>query len=142
MGLQHSCSRFLFIQEEYEFPEWSNTKYHTSCSEVSCILGVNLTDADLVEYLEQLAATDGSSTMPQAVHRVLNYKACRKGAIMFGDTLLPSKCSLIVEELRKTSLCFPIATLMKNRDVKSWHGLRREDINLERAMQRLDSARG
>ncbi|GAB2231956.1 hypothetical protein Drorol1_Dr00010975 [Drosera rotundifolia] len=128
---------------------------------VPCILGVNLTDADLVEYLEQLAATDGSSTMPQAVLRVLNYKACR-GAIMFGDTLLPSECSLIVEELRKTSLCFQcahgrpttaplinlevlhkqIATLMKNRDVKSWHGLRREDINLERAMQRLDSARG
>ncbi|KAL9249882.1 DNA mismatch repair protein MLH3-like protein [Drosera capensis] len=106
-------------------------------------------------------ATDGSSTMPQAVLRVLNYKACR-GAIMFGDTLLPSECSLIVEELRKTSLCFQcahgrpttaplinlevlhkqIATLTKNRDVKSWHGLRREDINLERAMQRLDSAKG
>ncbi|KAG5623182.1 hypothetical protein H5410_008400 [Solanum commersonii] len=28
-------------------------------------------------------------------------------AIMFGDALLPSKCSLIVEELMQTSLCFP-----------------------------------
>ena len=31
------------------------------------------------------------------------------GAIMFGDTLLPSECSLIVEELKRTSLCFQVS---------------------------------
>ncbi|CAL5429679.1 unnamed protein product [Camellia sinensis] len=60
---------------------------------------------NLLEFLQQLADTDGSSTIPPSVHRVLNSKACR-GAIMFGDTLLPSECSLIVEELKQTSLCF------------------------------------
>lgn len=31
-----------------------------------------------------------------------------EGAIMFGDSLLPSECSLIVEELKQTSLCFQV----------------------------------
>ncbi|GAB2282899.1 hypothetical protein Dimus_017434 [Dionaea muscipula] len=127
---------------------------------VPCILNVNLTDTDLLEYLEQLAATDGSSTMPPAVIRILNYKACR-GAIMFGDTLLPSECSLIIEELKQTSLCFQcahgrpttaplvnlevlhnqLATLrLKNGNMQSWHGLSRQDIDLKRAKQRLDTA--
>nr|GMC93264.1 DNA mismatch repair protein MLH3-like isoform X1 [Ipomoea batatas] len=70
--------------------------------------GVNLSDVDLLEFLQQLADTDGSSTVPPSVHRVLNNKACR-GAIMFGDALLPSECSLIVEELKQTSLCFQCA---------------------------------
>lgn len=28
---------------------------------------------------------------------------------MFGDALLPSECSLIVEELKQTSLCFQVS---------------------------------
>ncbi|XP_074584609.1 DNA mismatch repair protein MLH3-like isoform X2 [Curcuma longa] len=72
---------------------------------VPCILGINLTDKDLLEYIEQLVETDGSSSLPPSVLRILNSKACR-GAIMFGDSLLPSECSLIVEELKATSLCF------------------------------------
>ncbi|XWS42239.1 hypothetical protein CRYUN_Cryun17cG0151000 [Craigia yunnanensis] len=44
---------------------------------VPCILGVNLSDVDLLEFLHQLADTDGSSTMPQSVSRILNFKACR-----------------------------------------------------------------
>ncbi|XP_039064922.1 DNA mismatch repair protein MLH3-like isoform X2 [Hibiscus syriacus] len=75
---------------------------------VPCILGVNLSDVDLLEFLHQLADTDGSSTMPPSVSRILNCKACR-GAIMFGDSLLPSECSLIVEELKQTSLCFQVS---------------------------------
>lgn len=31
-----------------------------------------------------------------------------EGAIMFGDSLLPSECSIVVEELKKTSLCFQV----------------------------------
>lgn len=31
------------------------------------------------------------------------------GAIMFGDPLLPSECSLILEELKATSLCFQVS---------------------------------
>ncbi|KAI3947810.1 hypothetical protein MKX01_034475 [Papaver californicum] len=127
---------------------------------VPCILGVNLSDKDLLEFLEQLYDTDGSSTMPPSVLRVLNFKACR-GAIMFGDALLPSECSLIVEELKQTSLCFqcahgrpttaPLVNLgalhrqitnlrswSKNSD-EVWHGLHRHRPSLERATERLSS---
>ncbi|XP_020554294.1 DNA mismatch repair protein MLH3 isoform X2 [Sesamum indicum] len=123
---------------------------------VPCILGVNLTDIDLLEFLQQLADTDGSSTIPPSVHRVLNNKACR-GAIMFGDTLLPSECSLIVEELKRTSLCFQCAhgrpttvplvslDLLHNKIAKlgsheSWHGLCQHELSLNRSVQRLRSA--
>lgn len=128
---------------------------------VPCVLGINLSDKDLVEFLEQLAETDGTSTMPPAVLRILNFKACR-GAIMFGDSLLPSECSLIVEELKATSLCFqcahgrpttvPLVNLealhkqlsklrLQNGDLgEQWHGLRRHKPSLERAKQRLSSA--
>uniref|UniRef100_A0A5B7BWE8 Putative DNA mismatch repair protein MLH3 isoform X1 n=2 Tax=Davidia involucrata TaxID=16924 RepID=A0A5B7BWE8_DAVIN len=131
---------------------------------VPCILGVNLTDIDLLEFLQQLADTDGSSTIPPSVLRVLNFKACR-GAIMFGDPLLPSECSLIVEELKHTSLCFqcahgrpttaPLVNLgaLHKQIAKLgswnggsnklwWHGLRRHELSLERSKQRLSSARG
>ncbi|CAL5326570.1 unnamed protein product [Camellia sinensis] len=123
----------------------------------------NLTDVDLLEFLQQLADTDGSSTIPPSVHRVLNSKACR-GAIMFGDTLLPSECSLIVEELKQTSLCFqcahgrpttvPLVTLealhkqiaklglWNGGSNELWHGLHQHVPSLERAAQRLSSARG
>ncbi|GAB4847629.1 hypothetical protein Ancab_026690 [Ancistrocladus abbreviatus] len=130
---------------------------------VPCILGVRLSDKDLLEYLQQLADTDGSSTTPPAVLRVLNFKACR-GAIMFGDALLPSECSLIVDELKQTSLCFqcahgrpttvPLVNLdaLKKQIIKfglqngdsneTWHGLCRREINLKRSEQRLNSTRG
>ncbi|XP_038997803.1 DNA mismatch repair protein MLH3-like [Hibiscus syriacus] len=45
--------------------------------QVPCILGVNLSDVDLLEILHQLADTDVSSTMPPSVSRILNCKACR-----------------------------------------------------------------
>ncbi|KAJ8427830.1 hypothetical protein Cgig2_001641 [Carnegiea gigantea] len=134
---------------------------HLSLLAVPCILGVDLSDADLLEFLEQLADTDGSSTIPPAILRILNYKACR-GAIMFGDKLLPSECNLIVEELKHTSLCFqcahgrPTTVPLVNLEAlhKSiaqlgswhegsenlWHGLCRREINLERAKRRLDVA--
>ncbi|GMI86304.1 MUTL protein homolog 3 [Hibiscus trionum] len=130
---------------------------------VPCILGVNLSDTDLLEFLHQLADTDGSSTMPPSVSRILNCKACR-GAIMFGDSLLPSECSLIVEELKQTSLCFqcahgrpttaPIVNLealhrqiamMQVRDDEPrelWHGLYRQRVSLERASLRLRATDG
>ncbi|GAV83033.1 MutL_C domain-containing protein/HATPase_c_3 domain-containing protein [Cephalotus follicularis] len=125
---------------------------------VPCILGVNLSDLDLLEYLQQLADTDGSSTLPPSVLRILNYKACR-GAIMFGDSLMPSECSLIVDELKQTSLCFqcahgrpttvPLVNLealhkqiaklgvLDDGSSELWHGLRRNKPTLERAAQRL-----
>ncbi|XP_055803099.1 DNA mismatch repair protein MLH3-like isoform X3 [Solanum dulcamara] len=128
---------------------------------VPCILGVNLTDVDLLEFLQQLADTDGSSIVPPSVNRVLNNKACRS-AIMFGDALLPSECSLIVEELKQTSLCFqcahgrPTTVPLVNMGAlheqiaklgswsrgspEAWHGLHRHEINLERAAKRLRSA--
>ncbi|KAM7257724.1 hypothetical protein ACFE04_013465 [Oxalis oulophora] len=128
---------------------------------VPCVLGVNLSDSDLQEFLQQLADTDGSSTIPPSVIRVLNSKACR-GAIMFGDSLLPSECSLIVEELKQTTLCFQcahgrptsapivnlealheeIAKLQATLDDDSWHGLRQHEPSLERAAQRLSASRG
>ncbi|XP_049932102.1 DNA mismatch repair protein MLH3 isoform X2 [Nymphaea colorata] len=129
---------------------------------VPCILGINLSDKDLLEFLDQLVDTDGSSSIPPAVLRILNYKACR-GAIMFGDTLLPSECSLIVDELKRTSLCFqcahgrPTTVPLVNLEAlheqlnrlnssgsgatESWHGLRRYEPSLERAKARLAAAR-
>ncbi|XP_010548206.1 PREDICTED: DNA mismatch repair protein MLH3 [Tarenaya hassleriana] len=124
---------------------------------VPCILGVNLSEDDLSEFLQQLADTDGSSTIPPSVLRVLNSKACR-GAIMFGDSLLPSECSLIVEELKQTSLCFqcahgrpttvPLVNLKalhkqvaKLSPNQAWHGLQREVIALGRAKARLNASR-
>ncbi|XP_074378948.1 DNA mismatch repair protein MLH3 isoform X3 [Apium graveolens] len=129
---------------------------------VPCILGVSLTYGDLLEFLQQLSDTDGSSAVPPAVLRVLNFKACR-GAIMFGDVLLPSECSLIVEELKQTSLCFqcahgrpttvPLVNLellrkqilklgLRSSSNELWQGLRRHEVSLQRAAQRLDAARG
>ncbi|KAL6555855.1 hypothetical protein OROHE_007129 [Orobanche hederae] len=124
---------------------------------VPCILGVSLTDIDLLEFLQQLSDTDGSSTIPSSIHRVLNNKACR-GAIMFGDTLLPSECSLIVDELKRTSLCFQCAhgrpttvplvnlDLLHNRianlgSPQPWHGLcQNNKPSLEHIFQHLSSA--
>ncbi|KAH1224138.1 DNA mismatch repair protein MLH3 [Glycine max] len=124
---------------------------------------LKLNDVDLLEFLQQVADTDGSSTMPPSVLRVLNLKACR-GAIMFGDSLLPSECSFIVEELKHTSLCFQCAhgrpatvplvnlealhnqiarlRLMNECSSDECHGLRRHTVRVERAAQRLNSARG
>ncbi|MBA0793697.1 hypothetical protein Gohar_018084 [Gossypium harknessii] len=81
---------------------------------------------------------------------------------MFGDSLLPSECSLIVEELKQTSLCFqcahgrpttaPLVNLealhgqiakMQVRDDEGrelWHGLCRQGVSLERASLRLRAA--
>ncbi|KAL4287137.1 hypothetical protein AHAS_Ahas19G0156100 [Arachis hypogaea] len=41
-------------------------------AKLPCILGVNLNDVNLLEFLLQFADTDGSSTMPPSVIRVLN----------------------------------------------------------------------
>uniref|UniRef100_A0A1J3I7S4 DNA mismatch repair protein MLH3 n=1 Tax=Noccaea caerulescens TaxID=107243 RepID=A0A1J3I7S4_NOCCA len=124
---------------------------------VPCIMGVNLSDVDLLEFLQQLADTDGSSTIPPSVLRVLNSKACR-GAIMFGDSLLPSECSLIIDGLKQTSLCFqcahgrpttvPVVNLKalhkqiaKLGSRQLWHGFQRREITLDRAKSRLDEAK-
>ncbi|CAN6211363.1 unnamed protein product [Urochloa humidicola] len=129
---------------------------------VPCILGVNLTGKDLMEFIQQLDETDGSSAMPPAVLRILNFKACR-GAIMFGDPLLPSECCLIIEELKETSLCFqcahgrpttvPIVNLaslhdelarhqmLSGRQAETWHGLTHQGPSLERAQMRLKQLR-
>ncbi|KAL5201189.1 hypothetical protein ABZP36_035543 [Zizania latifolia] len=129
---------------------------------VPCILGVNLTGKDLMDFIQQLDETDGSSAVPPAVIRILNFKACR-GAIMFGDPLLPSECSLIIEELKATSLCFqcahgrpttvPIVNIASLRDelgklemvsrrqAETWHGLSHHGPSLERARTRLKELR-
>ncbi|XP_057958791.1 DNA mismatch repair protein MLH3 isoform X2 [Malania oleifera] len=129
---------------------------------VPCILGVNLSDVDLLEFLQQLSDTDGSSTMPPSILRVLNLKACR-GAIMFGDALLPSECSLLLDELKRTSLCFqcahgrPTTAPLVNLEAlhkeiaklgsnvgssEPWHGLQQHPPSLKRAAQRLKMSRG
>ena len=101
--------------------------FHLNYMQVPCILGVNLSDGDLLEFLQQviltlsghmtappfsssllsilqviisnssclycnlqLSDTDGSSTLPPSVLRVLNYKACR------GKCLSHWKCPLLV----------------------------------------------
>lgn len=84
---------------------------------------------------------------------------------MFGDSLLPSECSLIVEELKQTSLCFQCAhgrpttvplvnlealhkqikeleILGKSGSNGRWNGLGRHKLSIERMLQRLGSAEG
>ncbi|ONM23354.1 MUTL protein homolog 3 [Zea mays] len=100
--------------------------------------------------------------MPPAVLRILNFKACR-GAIMFGDPLLPSECCLIIEELKATSLCFQCAhgrpttvpilniaslhdelarlQMLSGRKAETWHGLGHHEPSLERAHMRLERLR-
>ncbi|WVZ62846.1 hypothetical protein U9M48_012542 [Paspalum notatum var. saurae] len=112
--------------------------------------------------LVSLDETDGSSAIPPAVIRILNFKACR-GAIMFGDPLLPSECCLIIEELKATSLCFQCAhgrpttvpivnvaslhdalqrlQMLSGSQVETWHGLEHHRPNLERAQMRLKQLR-
>ncbi|PWZ38448.1 hypothetical protein Zm00014a_038171 [Zea mays] len=112
--------------------------------------------------LVALDETDGSSDMPPAVLRILNFKACR-GAIMFGDPLLPSECCLIIEELKATSLCFQCAhgrpttvpilniaslhdelarlQMLSGRKAETWHGLGHHEPSLERAHMRLERLR-
>uniref|UniRef100_A0A0E0IND2 MutL C-terminal dimerisation domain-containing protein n=1 Tax=Oryza nivara TaxID=4536 RepID=A0A0E0IND2_ORYNI len=129
---------------------------------VPCILGVTLPGKDLMDFIQQLDDTDGSSAIPPAVIRILNFKACR-GAIMFGDPLLPSECSLIIEELKATSLCFqcahgrpttvPIVNVaslrgelarlgaVNGRQEETWHGLSHHGPSLERARTRLRELR-
>ncbi|XP_023157456.1 DNA mismatch repair protein MLH3 isoform X3 [Zea mays] len=129
---------------------------------VPCIFGVKLTGKDLMEFIWQLDETDGSSDMPPAVLRILNFKACR-GAIMFGDPLLPSECCLIIEELKATSLCFQCAhgrpttvpilniaslhdelarlQMLSGRKAETWHGLGHHEPSLERAHMRLERLR-
>lgn len=43
-----------------------------------------------------------------------------EGAIMFGDSLLPSECSIIVEELKKTSLCFQVWDDLQSHQIEVW----------------------
>jgi len=131
-------------------------------TQVPCILGVNLTGKDLMEFIQKLDETDGSSAMPPAVLRILNFKSCR-GAIMFGDPLLPSECCLIIEELKATSLCFQCAhgrpttvpivnvaflhgelarhQMLSGRQAETWHGLAHHGPSLERAQMRLKQLR-
>ncbi|XP_059066058.1 uncharacterized protein LOC131059993 isoform X2 [Cryptomeria japonica] len=102
----------IVSHKEGPFRRKAHQLHRSSCkailTAVPCILGVDLTAEDLSEYIQQLVQTDGSSAAPSAVIRILNFKACR-GAIMFGDMLLQSECALLVEELKRTSLCFQCA---------------------------------
>ncbi|KAE8707174.1 MUTL protein, putative isoform 3 [Hibiscus syriacus] len=94
--------------------------------QVPCILGVNLSDVDLLEILHQLADTDVSSTMPPSVSRILNCKACR--------ALLVN-----LEALHKQ-----IAKMQVRGDEprELWHGLYRQRVSLERASLWLRAADG
>ncbi|KAG5623134.1 hypothetical protein H5410_008352 [Solanum commersonii] len=120
---------------------------HTSCSKpfanqpkkgkVPCILGVNLTDVDLLEFIQQLADTDGSSIVPPSVNRILNNKACRtKLHCVFNGraTTVPLfNLGALHEQIAKLGS-------WSRSSSEAWHGLHWLEINLERAAKRLRSA--
>ena len=81
---------------------------------------------------------------------------------MFGDPLLPPECSLIIEELKATSLCFQcahgrpttvpivnVASLRRqlarlgapSKAEEPWHGLSQHEASLEHARTRLRQLR-
>lgn len=55
-----------------------------------------------------ILASIGSLFMQSSTMMLIFLTLHCEGAIMFGDSLLPSECSLIVEELKQTSLCFQV----------------------------------
>ncbi|GAB2233481.1 hypothetical protein Droror1_Dr00002704 [Drosera rotundifolia] len=75
-------------------------------------LGLGSKKKSLAEIL-QLAATDGSSTMPQAVLRVLNYKTCRSMSLGCLQVTIPLNCSfyLLAQGLCSVILKFPIVNV-------------------------------
>ncbi|KAA3457608.1 DNA mismatch repair protein MLH3 isoform X2 [Gossypium australe] len=105
--------------------------------QVPCILGVNLSDVDLLEFLHQLADTDGSSTMPPSVSRILNSKACR-GMCNYCAHGRPTTAPLVNLE----ALHGQIAKMQVRDDEgrELWHGLCRQGVSLERASLRLRAA--
>ncbi|GFZ09462.1 MUTL protein homolog 3 [Actinidia rufa] len=78
--------------------------------QVPCILGVNLTDVDLLEFLQQ-CAHGRPTTVP-----LVNLEALHKHIAKLGS--------------------------WNGSSNGLWHGLRRHELNLERASHRLSSARG
>ena len=58
---------------------------------VPVLLGVELGDGALLEYLRLIAETGCPAQPPPQVHRILASKACRR-AIMFGDMLDATQC--------------------------------------------------
>lgn len=67
----------------------------------------------LVTYLHDLTDSINNTDWTNLIceNSFVNITICcyTQGAIMFGDKLLPSECSLIVEELKRTSLCFQVS---------------------------------
>lgn len=139
----------IFSRNEASVKRKAHQLHRSSCkatlTAVPCILGVDLTAKDLSEYIRQLAQTDGSSAAPPAVLRILSFKACR-GAIMFGDLLLPSECALLVDELKKTSLCFQCAhgrpTTVPLVNLKALHRELEKIGNSERVLQQSEITNG
>ncbi|GAQ85942.1 DNA mismatch repair protein [Klebsormidium nitens] len=72
------------------------------------IQDATLTAPDLLEYVQQLQDTQSTSSVPPSIIRLLNSKACR-GAIMFGDSLLPGECLQLLKHLQRTHLPFQCA---------------------------------
>ncbi|KAK6288307.1 hypothetical protein POUND7_014486 [Theobroma cacao] len=136
-------------------------KVYLDNMQVPCILGVNLSHVDLLEFLQQLADTDGSSTMPPSIIRILNSKACR-GVHAFAHmrerdppAALPNnfenfamQCAhgrpTTVPVVKLEALHRQIAKMqMKDGGPRElWHGLCRHRVSLERASLRLSAAGG
>ena len=79
-------------------------------SRVPLVMNEPLCAEDLVEFLRQLSVKTGAqSTLPPAVTRLLQSKACR-GAIMFGDPISHSVGANLIESLYyRTKLPFQCA---------------------------------
>ncbi|XP_025799746.1 DNA mismatch repair protein MLH3-like isoform X2 [Panicum hallii] len=100
-------------------------------TQVPCILGVNLTGKDLMEFIQQLDETDGSSAMPPAVLRILNFKACG-GPTMFVCSWAADHTVPIVNV---ASLHGELARhqMLSGRQAETWYGLAHQEPSLERA---------
>jgi len=75
---------------------------------VPVLLGVELGDKALLEYLRVIAATGSPAQPPPQVHRILASKACRR-AIMFGDMLDATQCQALLTKLAGCAMPFQCA---------------------------------
>jgi hypothetical protein len=67
--------------------------------------GEKLTEQDCLEYLGDLAAGHGYGRLPNCVHRLLAFKACRN-AVKFGDELDKETAVGLMQQLRKCDFPF------------------------------------
>ncbi|PUZ69815.1 hypothetical protein GQ55_2G143400 [Panicum hallii var. hallii] len=79
-----------------------------------------------MEFIQQLDETDGSSAMPPAVLRILNFKACGVCSWAADHTVPIVNVASLHGELARHQM-------LSGRQAETWYGLAHQEPSLERA---------